>query len=370
MGQVDDIIRRLITKNYDLGEVKRIREVSGGYCNTSYAVWMVNRGQKNQYLLRLYNPGTAKSEIVFEHALLNHLKSNGFSLAAAVIECRDNETLVQTPPPDGHRGRVAYWAIFEFLDGEDRYSWTNTDLTDTELVSAAEIFARLHHCGHGFKKPPGADRAQPRIMEILPAFRDRFSACLDKAANRRSDRLLNSHFGLIDDAVGFAMGFDDGFQGMPGVPIHCDYHPGNLKFAGEKVVGVFDFDWSKIDYRLFDIALALIYFNSLWDHKTAGLRPNKFSLFLGTYHQACQPLSGIRPLTQQEQRNLVPMLSIANLYVLHWELVEFYDSFQPDDDAFFRYIDHSIGLLRWIRSNGAELETWVENAMNLARLKY
>jgi Ser/Thr protein kinase RdoA (MazF antagonist) len=93
-----------MTKNYDLGEVKRIREVSGGYCNTSHAVWMVNGDQNNQYLLRLYNPGTAQNEILFENALLNHLKSNGFTQAPAAIECRNNETLVQTPPPEGHRG--------------------------------------------------------------------------------------------------------------------------------------------------------------------------------------------------------------------------------------------------------------------------
>ena len=348
-----------MTKNYDLGEVNRIREVSGGYCNTSYAVWMVNGDQNNQYLLRLYNPGTTKSEILFEHALLNHLKSNGFTRAAAVIECRDNETLVQIPPPDGHRGTVEYWALFEFLDGEDRYSWTNTDLTDTELVSAAEILARLHHCGHGFDKPPGAERAQPRIMEFLPTFRERFSAYLGKAGNHRSGRLLNTHFSFIEETVGFAVLFDDGFQGMPEIPIHGDYHPGNLKFAGEKVVGVFDFDWSKIDYRLFDVALALVYFTSHWNDQAAGLRPDKFSLFLGAYHQACKSLAGISPLTDQEHRNLVPMLSIANLYVLNWELVDLYERPQSNDDEYYRYMDHSIGLLRWIRSNGEDLELLV-----------
>lgn len=363
MGQVADIIRRLMTINYDLGEVKRIRAVSGGYCNTSYALWMVNGIQKNQYLLRLYNPAAVKNEILFEHALLNHLKSTGFTRTAAVIKCRNNETLVQTPPPAGHRGTAAYWALFEFLDGEDRYSWTNTDLTDTELVSAAEMFARLHHCGHGFEKPPGAERSKPRVMDFLPTFRDRISACLDNAGHRRSDRLLKNHFSLIDEAIGSAVLCDAGFQGMPEIPIHCDYHPGNLKFAGEKVVGVFDFDWSRMDYRLFDVALALVYFTSLWNDPAVGLRPDKFTLFLGTYHRACQPLHGISPLTEQEQRHLVPMLSIANLYVLHWELVEFYDNPQSDDDAYFRYFDHSIGLLRWIRSNGDTLEFWVENTL-------
>jgi homoserine kinase type II len=364
MGQDADIIRRLMTKNYDLGEVKWIREVSGGYSNTSYAVWMVNGDQNSQYLLRLYNPAAVKNEILFEHALLNHLKSNGFTRTAAVIECRNKETLVQTPPPHGHRGTVAYWALFEFLDGEDRYSWTNTDLTDSELVSAAEIFSRLHRCGHGFEKPPGAERAQPRIMEFLPTFRDRISAYLDKAGHRRSDRLLKNHFSLIDETIRYAQCFNVGFQGMPEMPIHGDYHPGNLKFTGEKVVGVFDFDWSKIDYRLFDVALALVYFASLWDDRPAGFRPEKFSIFLGAYHRACLRLTHINPLTEQEQRYLVPMLAIAGLYLLNWELVEFYESPGSDDDEYFIFIDHTIGLIKWLRSNKDELEIWVENSLN------
>ena len=117
-------------ENYDLGKVTRIKEVAGGYCNKSYALWM--------------------------------------SINA------------HTPPPEDHRVPRAFWALFEFLKGDDKYSWTQTNLTDKEFSSAAEILAHLHHCGHGFQKPPGADRAQPRIMQFLPTFKKRFAAFLKK----------------------------------------------------------------------------------------------------------------------------------------------------------------------------------------------
>ena len=42
--------------------------------------------------------------------------------------------------------------------------------------------------------------------------------------------------------------------------IHCDFHPGNLKFQNNAITGLFDFDWSKVDVRCFDVALAIIYF--------------------------------------------------------------------------------------------------------------
>jgi homoserine kinase type II len=351
-----ETIRGLMEENYDLGEVRRVKNIFGGYCNKSYAVWMSANDRTHRYFLRLYQPKAIESEILFEHALLNHLRSNGFTLAAAIIPCRNGATMVNTPAPENHRGDTALWALFEFLNGEDKYSWTDTNLTDKEFISAADALAQLHHCGHGFNKPPNADRVQPQIMAFISTFKKAFSAFLEQAGNRRCDRLFKNHFEPICQAIDAAACLDAKFQGMQKIPIHCDYHPGNLKYRDEKCVGIFDFDWSKVDYRLFDVALALVYFTSIWDESAAGLRPAKFSLFLRSYNDTCHGLANINPLTEQEQRCLVPMLSIANLYVLNWDLVDFYNASEPDDDIFYRFFDHNIGLMHWIASHPGDLE--------------
>ena len=360
--RLTETIRRLIEENYDLGKLSRVKEITGGYCNKSYAVWILADDHAHRYFLRLYNPNIIENEILFEHALLNHLRSNGFTLAAAIVPCRNRATVVHTSPSENHRGRKAIWALFEFLDGEDKYSWTCTDLTDKEFISAAEILAHLHHCGYGFKKPPGADRVQPRIMEFIPTFKKTFSAFLEQADDRRCDRLFKDNFEPICKALDDAASFDVRFQGMKELPIHCDYHPGNLKYRDEKGVGIFDFDWSKIDYRLFDVALALVYFTSIWHDLAAGFRPDKFTLFLNTYNEACHRFTHINPLTKQERRYLVPMLSIANLYVLSWDLIDFYDAPEPNDDEYYAFIDHNIGLMHWITLHEDELEIWVNNS--------
>jgi homoserine kinase type II len=350
-------IRALMEENYDLGKVRRIKQVLGGYCNKSYAVWMSAGESTRRYFLRLYQPHAVEGEIRFEHALLNHLRSNGFTLAAAIIPCRSGATLVRTPPPENHRAGTALWALFEFLDGEDKYSWTDTDLTDKEFISAAHTLARLHHCGHGFVKPPQADRVQPPIMAFIRTLQPTFAAFLAQAGDRRCDRLFRNNFESICRALNAAAALEDELQGLPKIPIHCDYHPGNLKYRAEKCVGLFDFDWSKIDYRLFDVALALVYFTSTWDEGAAALRPDKFSLFLRSYNDACRGLADIDPLTAQEQKCLVAMVSIANLYVLNWDLVDFYTASEPDDDNFYRFFDHNIGLMHWIASHRGDLAT-------------
>ena len=351
-----ETIRSVMEDNYDLGKLTRTKVVLGGYCNKSYAVWMSANDRSRRYFLRLYSPNTIEKEIQFEHALLNHLRSNGFTLAAAILSCRNGKTLVTTPSPADHRASNAVWALFEFLEGEDKYSWTDTDLTDKEFNSAAGILAHLHHCGQGFKSSPGIDRVQPRIMAFIPTFKTTFSTFLKQAGDGRCDQLFKENFEPICMALADATAFETRFQGMMELPVHCDYHPGNLKYRDEKGIGIFDFDWSKIDYRLFDVALGLVYFTSIWGDHAAGLRLDKFSLFLNAYNDACRQLSHIDPLTKQEQRNLVPMLSIANLYVLNWSLVDFYGTAEPDDDAYYGFLNHNIGLMHWITLHNEALE--------------
>jgi homoserine kinase type II len=45
------------------------------------------------------------------------------------------------------------------------------------------------------------------------------------------------------------------YSAMPRLAVHGDYHPGNLKFQGGKVIAVLDFGWSKIEARCFDVGL-------------------------------------------------------------------------------------------------------------------
>jgi len=362
-GGAAETIRMLMEDIYALGKLTRTKAILGGYCNKSYAVWMSDNKRVQRYFLRLYNPNAVEKEIRFEHALVNHLRTNGFSLAAAVIPCKNGETLVVTPSPEDHPGSQALWAVFEFLEGEDKYSWTDTDLTDNEFISAAGILARLHHCSHGFKKPPGVDRAQPRIMDFISTFKNTFSTFLERTVDRRCDRLFRDNYTAICNALDDALTFDDGFQGMMELPIHGDYHPGNLKYRDETGVGIFDFDWSKIDFRLFDLALGLVYFTSIWDDHTTGLRPDKFSLFLSTYNDSCHQSDRIENLTEQEQNALIPMLAIANLYVLNWDLVDFFNTTEADDDAYYGFIHHNIGLMHWLILHREMLERLIRQAV-------
>jgi homoserine kinase type II len=343
-------IAHLLERWYALGKVVHVEQMVGGYVNKSFAVWGEKKGQQMKYFLRQYAPGITAADIRFEQALICHLRKNGFSLAADIIRGRDGITFVHSRDDGAAHG--SYWAVFEFLSGEDTYSWTQTNLTNAEFQSSAEILAHLHHAGYGFQTPPEADRLQPRIMEFLATFPAAYQDYARQAGQRTCDRVFLGHLDRIIRTINACLSFNDHVQGCLELPVHGDYHPGNLKYQGYKVVGVFDFDWSNVDYRLFDVALSLVYFVSIWRGETAvSLRLDMFELFLTAYHQTCRTLDGIAPLSLDEQDMLVPMLTAANVYVLNWELVNFYRRDDPDDAEYFTYIDHNLRLMSWIEEN-------------------
>lgn len=47
---------------------------------------------------------------------------------------------------------------------------------------------------------------------------------------------------------------DSRYHALPKLVVHGDYHPGNLKFAGSDVCGVFDLDWATVQPRVLDLA--------------------------------------------------------------------------------------------------------------------
>lgn len=351
-------IKRTVEDRYDLGMVDSTEEIHGGTVNTSFKVTIAgNQGNTAPYFLREYSPAARESEIRFEHALLSHLRNNGFELASVPIPGRDSTTYFQAPASSPLLQTDSFWALFDFLKGEDKYTWIETDLTDQEVSSSADILARLHHHGADFRKPSNSDRAQPPILHFLPLLKQNFATFAGEAKRSRSRELFKKHAPQIQSILDTGLAVEKRYSGLLKIPIHCDYHPGNLKFENGKGVGLFDFDWSKVDYRVFDVALALFYFTAQWRGDNAGcLRLPPFRLFLNGYQETCTLLDRVGPMTRRELRALVPMLAYANLYVLNWSVIDFSEKADADDDEYYTYIHHGIRVMEWIEDNEKTLQ--------------
>jgi homoserine kinase type II len=347
----------IVTKHYELGEAIDAKEIHGGYCNRSFRLVFEKNDRRIKYLVRQYNPKTTEKEIKFEHALVDHLKKNGFDMVAGVIPNKTGGSYVKEKPSGKSPMDSEFWAVFEFLEGEDRYTWMDTRGATEDMISAATVLAKLHIAGQDFRKPPDAERVQPKIMDFLPTFRGVYAEFARRAGNSNFDRTFLNHRDAILKTIDHNLIQKPDFLKLPQLLIHCDFHQGNLKYKDTNVIGVFDFDWSKVDLRLFDLALALVYFCAVWDGQQAGsLDLAKVKLFLNTYNDECKDTANPGPLTQLEKKLLPRLLASANLYVLHWTIVDFYSLDNPDDAEYMIYLNHGLNLMGWIEAQKDRLD--------------
>jgi homoserine kinase type II len=131
-------------------------------------------------------------------------------------------------------------------------------------------------------------------------------------------------------------------RSLPEMVIHCDYHPGNLKFSGQAISGLFDFDWSKIDLRAFDLGLALWYFCTSWQGSEEGhFRLDWARTFLCAYLGALAAHPGADPHTPAEAHYLPVLNNAGTLYVLNWTILDYFNK-DVDPQEYLVFLDHSL----------------------------
>jgi homoserine kinase type II len=352
-GQVTEIVEG----HYDIGKVTTVYEIFGGYTNRSFGIKTASHGCEKTYFVRQYKHGITDGEIGFEHALIRHAIENGFSLGADVVVNTRGETFVQA-------ANSYKFAVYEYLSGEDRYSWDNPDLTDAEFKSAARVLADFHNAVRDFD-PGGLQRKEPPILTLWRQLADKLAWLAQQKPGSEVHVFYTAHLDSILDMIA-RNPLDSGEAGgVPLLPIHCDYHPGNLKWTDDQVTGIFDLDWSKMDLRLFDVALAVIYFCSRWDDGCGGeLRLDKCILFLGAYQHRLRKLAGLKPIMPAEQKMLPKMLEIANVYLIHWEVSFFMGSAGADDREYLVYLQHNVGLMYWLERHRSAIVKTIAGALS------
>ncbi len=338
-----------VLTHYDLGELVDFQKNERGFVNTAYAICTLVEGQRQRYFLRKYKPGIRHAEVLFEHSLIEHLLESGAPVAR-IHHTRTGQTFLHL--------NGAYYTIFDYLPGDDTFTWIDPLLSPPQLASSASTLAHLHSHASGFT--PLGNRTEPRIRELLPIIRETWAGCPARSKHTVFDDRIASQLDLIRDDIDLTLAalHEPAALALPETIIHSDYHPGNLKFTGDTVTGVFDFDWSKRDLRLFDLGLALWYFCTSWQAAQDGaLRLDWAETFLRTYQDTLlaratgAASSPSLALTPDEARYLPVMVRAGNLYVLHWTVLDYFAK-DVDPVAYLVFLDHSLNFARWYAAPG------------------
>lgn len=359
----------IVQNYYSIGDLVHLEKLDRGYINESFAIETERAGKRKRYFLRKYKRGIREEEVKFEHSIIKHLMKKEFHLTASIIPRIDGNTYVKEIKKIDNESEEIYFAIFEFLEGEDKYTWDNPNCSPKELESSARVLARYHSAVHDLK--PEGRRYESKIIELLPTISGNMMKYAKRAGNTKFDsyffKNLDSILDVIDGTI--TQINRDNYNNLPQLPIHCDFHPGNLKFKDENVVGLFDFDWSKIDVRIFDVALAIVYFCATWEGKEDGdLLLDKMLIFLNGYQDESIMLDGIGPLNRNEITFLPVMVKAANLYVLNWDVDDYYIKKQNPYE-YLIYLQHNVRLMRWLENNWDQLCDFISRITKAGSLK-
>ena len=342
---------RDILRHYDLGELTRLERNERGFVNASFAIDVVKDGKPARYFLRKYKRGIRQEEIEFEHSVIECLVKAGSPPVARLHATLEGKTyLHQFAGPEDREG--AFYAIFDFLPDDDRYTWVGPRCLPAEIRNSGIVQAQFHRALNGFV--PRGQRAESKILDLLSEMGQYLDGTPQRSKNTVFDACLMEHLQFLrrDLRETLAVLGEPEARRMPQLIIHCDYHPGNLKFRGAEVTGLFDFDWSKVDLRAFDVALALWYFFATWEAEQDGeLRLADVAMYLAAYQSALAGQPGLGPLSASEGRYLPHLINAASHYVLNWTVLDYYNK-DVDPQEYLTFLRHSLNFTRWFRAPG------------------
>lgn len=229
-----DITR--VLSHYDLGSIEGIAATGHGFVNET-AVVVTRCGR---FVVRRNHYRFSLASVCYRHRLIDHLCQRSFPTARLI----PNKTGSTVTIIDGR-----IYEIQEYVHG--------TDFDPGRPGQITEVGATLA-CYHQavVDLPPPDDATLPRYA---PA---RITSLTEGLYERDVMGELHADLAWYDGRASAlrATLSDHVYNALPRVLIHGDMHPDNVRFAGDRVVALLDFDQVERDARIVDLADALVGF--------------------------------------------------------------------------------------------------------------
>ena len=355
-------IAGVVEENYDLGRVVDVYEIFGGYVNRSFGLVCEKDGRRTNYFVRKFNLATTEIDVQYEHKLINYVKEHGFpEIAWAYVTNSGSTYVVKDERFDGSF-RPRLYAVYVYLEGEDKHSWAKANATPNELRSLGAMHARYHNAGRAFDEG-SLKKEEPRIDKFYKTFPEAFK---EMASRPFKDSYFHDYFNetlpQIQELLKTCIIPDEVWAKMPVTTVHGDFHAGNLKFVGEDAKSMFDLDWAKTNYRLFDVCLTALYVAQSWKADDDGrLRLDDCRNYLEGYNQTLRELGGLPPFNETEKEWFVRMFHVGNLFLINWCTDGWYyqDPIGHNDYEGQRYMNHFLSSFPQIDDQREELEALI-----------
>lgn len=307
------LVKKLVEDFYNIKSI-RIKRLQLGTININFLI----TARIGRFVLRFYRRNNQEKQIELEHKLISFLREKQFPVAG-LIKTKFGRIL-------GKSGGN-FFALFEFIRGRhincaNRY----------QIQSAAEILGLYHSIVRDLNL-----RSRKRWWYIKSIPLEEYYKQIERLTILQLEPsllILKSHIKAFKDNTHL---YD--FKKFPHLIIHGDFSLRNLKFIGNRVSGVFDFDNCRREIRVFDLVRPL---QSL-THIGKEVNEKKIKLFFDYYL-----LSSHFPLSFLERKYLVEMLRIQHLKEALWQIRRYVIS---GEQINLRVLKKEIRFLSWLDRN-------------------
>jgi len=221
-----------ISDDYHLGKVNSLKLIDGGWVNHNFDL----KTEKGCFILRVIGSSmnaTKKSRLNSEFKLLEFLEENKFPYGIPVpIKNAKGNYLTKI-------SQYNVW-IYKKVEGS-----SIKDYDKTSLKNIAKALATYHKYVKNFKIKNKSNFGDLKILY------KKYLAMRGIKPKNSKDELMLENIGLFLDSFSKLNNVD---FNVSHVPIHYDFHKGNLLFKNKKVVGILDFERVFYAPRILDLA--------------------------------------------------------------------------------------------------------------------
>jgi homoserine kinase type II len=346
----EDIPVDTLMEVYDLGQWQSVELLPAGK-SKHYRITT----DSGEYIVRRSHSSRTLEEVRFEHALVAHLRNNGFP-APMFIPCVSGETSVVI---NGY-----LYSASVFVQGFP-YQAENVE----HLREAARTLAKYHRIVASFGSPPPRSR-EPFLSETL---RERLAAMpsseiISDFSARYGDRdpripdLLASLPYVLESGEAVLGLLERLYQVLPRLVIHGGCRRGSTLFEGDRLVAMLDFDSARLEARVLDLAIAFHDFGKVWGEPGSPgfkvpLDLRIVSEFLGAYQE-------INPLEEAEIEALPTLLAARPLKRALGKYRSMIEEARVSQ-GHVRKSAQEVARVRWLKAHGQELRTVLWSALQV-----
>lgn len=220
-----------IAEEYNLGIVKSLKPFFGGWVNYNYDL----RTDNGSYVIRILGliKEDIKKRLFGEFKVLSYLHKNNFPYAIP-YPLKNNRRTYSTKINE-----TFFW-VYPKLEGEHiKHHSLET------IKSMARALATYHKYVKGIRISNCRKIDSPKILLA------KYQYLKEQKPNSPRNKVMLRNIDFFENTLNRIKNIDFNINKLP---IHYDFHKGNILFKGDRVVGILDFERMLYAPRILDIA--------------------------------------------------------------------------------------------------------------------